>query len=140
MKKSLIAGLKVDQCHLPIIARVNGSAFGGGVGLVCACDFAIGVEGARFGTTEASVGVFPMMILPLLMRVVPRRRLQEMCFFAERFSAAKAQEFDILNQVVDPNQLDQAVNDLIEKLVRNSPVALRMGLGPRRAGGLSSRG
>jgi enoyl-CoA hydratase/carnithine racemase len=117
----------LDRCQLPIIARVNGGAFGGGVGLICACDFAIGVEGARFGTTEASVGVFPMMILPVLMRVVPRRRLQEMCFFAERFSASQAQDLDILNQVVPPDQLDQAVDALVAKLARNSPVALRMG-------------
>lgn len=117
----------MDRCPLPIVARVNGGAFGGGVGLICACDFAIGVDSARFGTTEARVGVFPMMILPLLMRVIPRRRLQEMCFLAERFSAAKAQALDILNQVVPESELDAAVDALIDKLAANSPVALRMG-------------
>jgi len=117
----------MDRCHLPIIARVNGSAFGGGVGLICACDFAIGVDSARFGTTEARVGVFPMMILPLLMRVIPRRRLQEMCFLAERFPAQKALELDILGQVVPAAELDAAVDTLVAKLAANSPVALRMG-------------
>jgi enoyl-CoA hydratase/carnithine racemase len=117
----------MERCNLPIVARVNGSAFGGGVGLICACDFAIGVEGARFGTTEASVGVFPMMILPLLMRVIPHRRLQEMCFLAERFPASRAVELDILNQAVPAAQLDEAVDALVAKLAANSPVALRMG-------------
>ena len=117
----------MDRCPLPIIARVNGSAFGGGVGLICACDFAIGVDGARFGTTEARVGVFPMMILPLLMRVIPRRRLQEMCFLAERFDAAHALELGILGQVVPPAELDAAIDTLLAKLAANSPVALRMG-------------
>jgi enoyl-CoA hydratase/carnithine racemase len=117
----------MDRCHLPIIARVNGGAFGGGVGLICACDFAIAVDTARFGTTEARVGVFPMMILPLLMRVIPRRRLQEMCFLAERFGADKALELDIVNQVVPPSELDLAVQALVDKLAANSPVALRMG-------------
>ncbi|MES1264025.1 MAG: enoyl-CoA hydratase-related protein, partial [Variovorax sp.] len=65
----------LDKCNLPVIARVNGGAFGGGLGLVCACDFAVACDDAMFGTTEAKVGVFPMMILPLLMRVIPRRRL-----------------------------------------------------------------
>jgi len=117
----------MDRCHLPIIARVNGSAFGGGVGLICACDFAIGADHGRFGTTEARVGVFPMTILPLLMRVIPRRRLQEMCFLAERFDADRALELGILGQVVPAAELDAAVDALVEKLAANSPVALRMG-------------
>jgi enoyl-CoA hydratase/carnithine racemase len=117
----------MDRCNLPIIARINGGAFGGGVGLVCACDFAIAVDTAKFGTTEARVGVFPMMILPLLMRVIPRRRLQEMCFLAERFGAEEARRFDIVNQVVPAADLDAAVDALVAKLAANSPVALRIG-------------
>jgi enoyl-CoA hydratase/carnithine racemase len=117
----------MDRSHLPIVARVNGSAFGGGVGLVCACDFAIAVDTAKFGTTEARVGVFPMMILPLLMRVIPRRRLQEMCFLAERFPAADALRMDIVNQIVPATELDTAINALLEKINANSPLALRMG-------------
>ena len=117
----------MDRCNLPIIARVNGSAFGGGLGLVCACDFAVASDTAKFGTTEAKVGVFPMMILPVLMRVIPRRRLHEMCFFAHRFSAAEAQQFDIVNQVVPATELDGAVAAMVDKLAANSPVALRIG-------------
>jgi enoyl-CoA hydratase/carnithine racemase len=117
----------MDRCNLPIVARVNGDAFGGGLGLVCACDFAVAADSARFGTTEAKVGVFPMMILPILMRVIPRRRLLEMCFFAHRFSAAEAQQFDILNKVVPVAGLDAAIADIVGKLAANSPVALRIG-------------
>jgi len=117
----------MDRCNLPIIARVNGSAFGGGLGLICACDFAVAVDTAKFGTTEAKIGVFPMMILPVLMRVIPRRRLLEMCFFAHRFSAAQAQGFDIVNDVVAAADLDTAVHAMVDKLVANSPVALRIG-------------
>ncbi|MES2979102.1 MAG: enoyl-CoA hydratase-related protein [Pseudomonadota bacterium] len=117
----------IDRCNLPIIARVAGGAFGGGLGLVCACDFAIAVDTARFGTTEAKVGLFPMMILPVLMRVIPRRRLQEMCFFAHRMSAAEAQECDIVNSVVPASELDAAVAAMVDKLAANSPVALSIG-------------
>ena len=117
----------MDRCNLPIIARVNGSAFGGGLGLICACDFAVAVDSAKFGTTEAKVGVFPMMILPVLMRVIPRRRLMEMCFFAHRFSAKEAQQFDIINEVVPASELDGAVSAMVDKLAANSPVALRIG-------------
>ncbi len=117
----------MDRCNLPIIARVNGSAFGGGLGLICACDFAVAVDSAKFGTTEAKVGVFPMMILPVLMRVIPRRRMQEMCFFAHRFSANEARQFDIVNEVVPATELDAAVNAMVDKLAANSPIALRIG-------------
>lgn len=117
----------MDCCNLPIIARVNGGAFGGGLGLVCACDFAVAADSARFGTTEAKVGVFPMMILPVLMRVIPRRRLLEMCFFAHRFSAAEAQQFDIVNRVVPAAGLDAAIAEMVGQLAANSPVALRIG-------------
>ena len=87
----------------------------------------IAADTARFGTTEARVGVFPLMILPLLMRVIPRRRLQEMCFLAERFPASQALALDIVNQVVPAAGLDAAVDALVERLSANSPVALRMG-------------
>lgn len=117
----------LDRCNLPVIARVNGSAFGGGLGLVCACDFAVATDSAMFGTTEAKVGVFPMMILPLLMRVIPRRRLLEMCFFAHRFDASEAQRLDIVNRVVPAAELDAAVDEMVDKLAANSPVALRIG-------------
>lgn len=125
----------MDRCNLPIVARVNGSAFGGGLGLVCACDFAVATDGAMFGTTEARVGVFPMMILPLLMRVIPRRRLLEMCCYAHRFPAVEAQRMDIVNEVVPAAQLDEAVDALVGRLAANSPVALRIG---RRAIGAMS--
>lgn len=117
----------LDRCNVPIVARVNGGAFGGGLGLICACDFAVAADHAIFGTTEARVGVFPMMILPLLMRVIPRRRLQEMCFYAHRFPAAEAQRLDIVNEVVPAAELDAAVDALVARLAANSPVALRIG-------------
>lgn len=117
----------MDRCNLPIVARVNGSAFGGGLGLICACDFAVATDTAMFGTTEARVGVFPMMILPVLMRVIPRRRLLEMCCYAHRFPAAQAKDLDIVNEVVPAAELDTAVDALVQRLAANSPVALRIG-------------
>ncbi|QHE87510.1 enoyl-CoA hydratase-related protein [Hydrogenophaga sp. BPS33] len=117
----------MDRCNVPIIGRINGSAYGGGVGLVAACDIAIGVDGASYGTTEARVGVFPLMILPLLMRVVPHRQLVEMCLYAERFPASEAKALGLLNRVVPANELDAAIQDVLKKLAKNSPTALAFG-------------
>lgn len=117
----------MDRCELPVVGRINGGAFGGGIGLLCACDIAVGVTGAQFGTTEARVGVFPLMILPLMMRIIPRRDLVEMCFYAERFDSVKARELGLLNAVVGPEELDDAVEAVIRKLRKNSPTALKIG-------------
>ena len=117
----------MDRCSVPIIGRINGSAFGGGAGLICACDLAVTVDTAMFGTTEARVGVFPLMILPLLLRTLPRREVIQMAFFAERFSAQKALAIGLVNAVVEPGRLDDAIGEMVDKLRRNSPTALKIG-------------
>lgn len=117
----------MDRCEMPIVGRINGGAFGGGVGLLCACDIAIGVDTASFGTTEARVGVFPLMILPLLMRVVSRRDLVEMCFYAQKFDAHKAVRIGLLNDAVAAGELDSAVEAVLARLRLNSPTSLKIG-------------
>ena len=92
----------MEQATLPIVARVNGHALGGGFGLVCACDMAVASETARLGTPEARLGLFPMMILPYMLRVVPRRRLLEMCMTAEPWTAQEAFELGIVNYIAPP--------------------------------------
>ncbi|WP_159595114.1 enoyl-CoA hydratase-related protein [Hydrogenophaga sp. BPS33] len=117
----------IERCPHPVVGRINGSAFGGGVGLVCACDIAIGATGALFGTTEGRVGLFPMMILPALQRVIPRRALIEMCFYAERFGTEKAVHIGLLNSAVPPEELDAAVDQAIARLRLCAPTALQIG-------------
>ena len=117
----------MDRCNLPIVARVNGSAFGGGLGLVCACDLAVTTSTARFGVPETRVGLFPMMILPYMLRVIPRRRLLEMCITGELFDAAEALALDIVNYVAPPDELDAKVDWLLARIVDKSPTAIRIG-------------
>ena len=76
--------LAMTRATKPIVARVNGHAMGGGLGLVAASHFAVAQRGAKLGTPEINVGLFPMMIMAVLQRVVPRRRLLEMMLFGER--------------------------------------------------------
>lgn len=116
-----------ERLGKPLVARVNGHAMAGGLGLVCMCDMAIAVDSARFGTPEARVGVFPLMILSYLMRLVPRRRLLEMCLTADAFDAAAALDYGLLNRVVPAAELDTAVDALLSRLLANSPTALMLG-------------
>lgn len=118
---------RMQDCPLPIVARVNGHAMAGGFGLLCACDLAVAADDIRIGTPEAKVGVTPMMILPLMMRVLPARRLQEMCVTAEPFSAAQALEWGVVNYVVPRVQLDEKVDWLLGRILDKSPTAVRLG-------------
>lgn len=118
---------RMQDCRLPIVARVNGHAMAGGFGLLCACDMAVAADDIRIGTPEAKVGVTPMMILPLMLRVLPPRRLQEMCVTAEPFSAAQALEWGVVNYVVPRAQLDEKLEWLLGRILDKSPTAIRLG-------------
>ena len=118
---------RMQQCRVPLVARINGDALAGGLGLVCACDLAVSVDTARFGVPETRVGLFPMMILPYMMRIIPRRRLFEMCITAELFTAAEAHALDIVNHVVPAAALDAKVDALVNTIVERSPTAIRIG-------------
>jgi len=118
---------RMQDCPLPIVARVNGHAMAGGFGLLCACDMAVAADDIRIGTPEAKVGVTPMMILPFMLRVLPPRRLQEMCVTAEPFSAADALEWGVVNYVVPRAELDAKVEWLLGRILDKSPTAVRLG-------------
>lgn len=118
---------RMERCRLPIIARVNGHALAGGLGLVCACDLAVGVETARLGVPESRLGLFPMMILSYMMRIVPRRKLLEMCMSGEPWTAAEAQALGLLNYVAPPTELDTRLEWLLARIVDKSPTAIRLG-------------
>ena len=117
----------IVNCAVPVIARVNGHALAGGFGLVCACDFAVVAEHARLGTPESRIGLFPMMILPWMLRTIPRRKLLEICVTGEPITAAEALAHGIVNHVVPSKMLDEKLDQLVASIVASSPVAIRMG-------------
>ena len=121
----LLAMVKSDK---PIIAKVNGAAMGGGLGLVAASTFAVASSEAKLGTPEVDVGLFPMMIMAVLARIVPRRRLLEMMLFGEKLSAEDAKAAGLVNHVVAPGELDAAVSAIAEKIAGKSPMTLALGL------------
>lgn len=116
-----------ERCGLPTIARVNGHALAGGMGLMCACDIAIAVETATLGVPESAIGLFPMMILPYLLRAMPRRQLLEWCITGKRWTAQEALDARLLNRVVATGELDVAVEEMLTTIVDRSPTAIRLG-------------
>ena len=118
---------RMDDFRLPIIARVNGHALAGGFGLVCACDFAVVADHARLGVPEARIGIFPMMILPFMLRTISRRKLLELCVTGEPISAADALSYGVVNYVVPAAALDGKVDALVGSITASSPTAISIG-------------
>jgi methylglutaconyl-CoA hydratase len=112
---------------LPLIARVNGHAMAGGMGLMGMCDMAISVETARFGMPEVKVGIFPMQIMAVLQRLIPNRKLYEMALTGEPITAAEALELGLVNYVVPAGGLDEKLGWLLSRLLDKSPTAIRRG-------------
>ncbi len=120
--------LALVRSEKPVVARVNGAAMGGGLGIVAASTFAIASSEAKLGTPEINVGLFPMMIMAVLARVVPRRRLMEMMLFGERLSADQALALGLVGKVVPPAELDAAVAEVVNRVAAKSPLTIKLGL------------
>jgi enoyl-CoA hydratase/carnithine racemase len=112
----------------PVVARVNGHAMGGGLGLVAASTLAIAADAALLGTPEIEAGLFPMMIMAVLSRLMPRRRLVEMMLLGQKLSANEAKDVGIVGRVVPLLELDSAVDQLAAALASKSPSTLKLGL------------
>jgi enoyl-CoA hydratase/carnithine racemase len=112
---------------VPLIARVNGHAMAGGMGLMGMCDMAIAVESARFGMPEVKVGIFPMQIMAVLQRLIPNRKLYEMALTGEPITAAEALDIGLLNYIVPAAELDSKLSWLLSRLLDKSPTAIRRG-------------
>ena len=115
---------EVYTCPKPVIGRVNGSAIGGGTGVVAACDIAIASEDAIFGFSETKLGLTPATISPYLLKRMGERNLREYFLTGERFSAARAAEMGLVNAVVPADQLDAAVHAKIDMILTGGPEAL----------------
>ncbi len=108
----------------PTIARINGAAFGGGLGLIAASDITIAVEGARFGLTEARLGLAPAVISPYVFRRIGESYARRYFLSGERFDTRRAQDIGLIQQNVAAGQLDEAVEDIIGQLLKGGPLAV----------------
>lgn len=115
---------RVDRCPKPTLARVNGIALGGGVGLTCACDIAIAAEGASFAVSEARFGILPAIIGPYVVNALGRRQARRLALNAQRIDATQALRIDLVHAVVPAAELDAAVEAELTALLSNGPQAL----------------
>jgi enoyl-CoA hydratase/carnithine racemase len=111
----------------PTICAARGHVLAGALGIAIACDLIVASEQATFGTPEINVGAFPFMIMALIYRNVPRKKVNEMLLLGERLSAQEALAAGIVNRVVPPQEFDAFVADWAGKLAASSPLVMRLG-------------
>ncbi len=115
----------LDQLPKPTVAKVNGAALGGGLGLVCACDIAIAADHARFGTTEVKLGIMPSAIGPYVLAAIGTREARRIMLTGERFDAAEAVRIGLVHRTVPAAELDGAVEAVLAELLTSGPAAIR---------------
>ncbi len=109
----------------PTIARVQGAALGGAVGLVSCCDMAVGSPRASFSLSEVKIGLIPATISPYVVDAIGQRAARRYFTTAERFKADTALQLGLLSEVVEEEQLDSTIEELINALLSNSPAAVK---------------
>ncbi len=115
----------LNELTKPTIARVQGPAYGGGVGLIAACDIAVASYDALFALTEVKLGLLPAVVSPYVLAAIGERYCRRYMLSAERFSAAEAYRIGLVHEIVPgEEQLDEAVGEIVDSLLKNGPQAL----------------
>jgi methylglutaconyl-CoA hydratase len=115
----------LDQCPVPIVGRIQGDCYAGGMGLAAVCDVLVAVEGATFCLSEARLGLLPATISPYVVRAMGQPAARRYMVTAERFSATQAHAMGMVHELATPETLDEKVDELVRTLVANGPQATR---------------
>jgi methylglutaconyl-CoA hydratase len=114
---------RIERCTKPTVARVQGAALGGGVGLTAVCDVAVASEAASFSVSEARFGILPSVIGPYVTNAVGKRQARRLALTTERIGAAEALAIGLVTKVVPAQALDAAVDDVVAALLTGGPAA-----------------
>ena len=109
----------------PVVGRIHGSVYGGGVGLTCCCDIPVASDEARFGLTEVRLGILPSVISPYVVRRLGDRAARELMLTGERFGAQVAMAYGMVSHVVPLAELDGKVDERVQALLMGGPLAQR---------------
>ncbi len=129
---------RLDALPRPTVARVQGSAFGGGVGLIACCDLAVAARGAQFALSEVRLGLIPATVAPYVVAALGPRQARRYFTTGERFDAETARRLGLVHEVADTPALDQAVEGLVAALLQGAPGA--QGAAKRLVADVAGRG
>jgi methylglutaconyl-CoA hydratase len=114
----------IYACPKPVIAKVQGDAYAGGVGLASVCDILIASTQVRFCISEAKLGLLPGTIAPYVIRALGEQASRRYFVTAEVFTAAHAKEMGFVHELVDPEALDNKVDEICQAIMSNGPLAV----------------
>ena len=130
-EENLADSLRVSECMYalyslpkPVLGKINGAAYGGGMGLVSACDIVIAQENAAFSLSEVKLGLVPACISPYVLKKAGEGACKELFLSGERFTAQKAHRVGLVNAVVPADMLDEEVERRLDQLRKNGPAAM----------------
>jgi methylglutaconyl-CoA hydratase len=115
---------RLNTLNKPTVARVNGSAYGGGAGLVACCDIAVASREAAFAFTEVRLGLVPAVIAPYVIAAIGARQARRYFLSGEPFDADAAERIGLVHQVTDPERIDRAVQAHVECLLAGGPMTI----------------
>ncbi len=115
----------VDRCPVPVVGRIHGDCYAGGVGLASVCDVRIAAEGIHFCLSEAKLGLLPATISPYVVRAMGEAQARRWFVTAERFDAARALAMGFVHEAVPAEALDACVEGVVAAIVANGPQAVR---------------
>jgi methylglutaconyl-CoA hydratase len=115
----------VYRCPLPVVGRVHGDCYAGGVGLAAVCDVLVAAEGVTFCLSEARLGLLPATIGPYVVRAMGEQAARRWFVTAERFDAGVAKAMGFVHELVPAEQLDAKVDEIVNTLVANGPMAVK---------------
>ncbi len=113
----------LNELPKPVVARVNGAAFAGGIGLVACCDIAVAAEEAMFAVSEVRVGLVPATIAPYLVASIGPRAARRYCLTGESFSAAEAMRLGLVHKIAPLPALDEEVEKILSSLLEGGPLS-----------------
>jgi methylglutaconyl-CoA hydratase len=114
----------LDNCRVPVVGRIHGAAIAGATGLVACCDYAVAAESTLFAVSEVRLGLVPAVISPYVVRKVGYSFARAMFLSAERFDANRALAAGLVHRVVPDDELDAAVNEVVESMLAGGPEAV----------------
>lgn len=114
----------IDEAPCPVIARVQGAAFGGGLGLVCACDIVVAAEDTKFCFSEAKLGLAPAVIAPYAIRKIGETQARRYFQTAEVFDAEEARRIGLVHEVTTEEELDNKISAIVESILSNGSNAV----------------
>jgi methylglutaconyl-CoA hydratase len=116
---------QIDQCPVPIVGRIQGDCYAGGMGLASMCDVLVAVDTAAFCLSEARLGLMPATISPYVVRAMGTQAARRYMVTAEKFSAAEARDMGMVHVLCTPEALDETIAGLVRTITANGPAASR---------------